>query len=186
MASITTGTVSSLFILTPDTFYNFAGDGFSASGVLVSFGIDEVFTTGIVHLGMGGSNSTATIGDLTCDGRFPASAPADCHYPQDPLGNFHADNGSLDLHSTPLPFPPPSVISATFIEPFTATGSLVIGDGLDLTGQGILEVTWCPTCSTFLNVHYTFTVDEPSSWGLMLAAIAALLIGRFWRAFGQR
>jgi hypothetical protein len=185
MAVIETGFVGDIIQPPQDLSYNFAGDGFSAKGIQVG-GSDlaEVFTTGDVHLLMEYPNSTVTLGNLTCQSSPPAAAPADCHYTTGPFGQVNAINGSLELHSDPVPVPPPGT---TFTEPFTATGSLVIGDGLDLTGQGTVSVSRCPTCFSLedTEVRYTFTVDEPSSWGLMLAAIAALVIGRFWRAVNK-
>jgi hypothetical protein len=189
MAVIETGFVGDIIQPPQDLGYNFAGDGFSAQGFQVG-GSDlaEVFTTGIVHLFMGQPNSLATLGNLTCYTQLDLNNPPECHYAKSPFGQFFGTNGSLELHSDPVPVPPVPPPGTTFTEAFTATGSLVIGDGLDLTGQGLLVVTSRQDMFGFQDTHisYIFTVDEPSSWALMLAAIAALVIGRFWRAFGQR
>src|SRR5262245_8734058 len=183
MALIETGTIEGTQ-LTFDIGYNFAGDGFSAVGTQVGLGnVSGVFSGNVLVLIPGAGPATVTSGNLTCQSVAPLFNAPGCYIPGPGGSPIPVFGGTLELHNTPFQQPPPDVISATFTLPFTATGHLGIGGGLDLTGQGILEVTWCPTCSVSLpqtpQVHYTFVADEPSSWGLMLAAVAALVIGRF-------
>jgi len=187
MALIETGRVTgNLIPFDFDIGYDFAGDGFSAQGTdLGNQSIGGVFHDGLVPVSFSGPFyvQSVTVGNSFCP---PAAA-----------GITSTFCGNILLHNAPFSVsipPPDQATSIVVTEPFTASGHLNPGGGLDIAGQGFLTFTYtspgCPgfPCSglreSFL---YTFTtVDEPSSWSLMIAAVAALVIGRFWRAFGWR
>jgi hypothetical protein len=172
--TITEGTVSAQ-ATDFDISYNFGGDGFSVQGVDLGRGFPaNVYTTGVIDVLFSG-NTTITVNGLTCLGFISGNPPA-CH-----TGVAPSFLGSMTLTNPPIPGPPPvSDIPVIDYAPFTATGHLVQGDGPDLVGQGILEVTYCAGrgCPTLAvpNVRYTFSVPEPPPLVLSLLAFGLLSV----------
>jgi hypothetical protein len=173
---ITQGEIVSIEVAT-DTFLSFAGDGFAADAVCL--GCNTV-TAGDLSSGRALVSGTATltgvrVGALTCDALM------------DDCGAF------LQLTNTPIPTPDDPITERTVrLAPFTAIGQLFVsGETFDVVGRGIVGATWCPQggCGPggnfpFLNVGYTFSVDEPPTLLLVVASfgvLGALVSARFLR-----
>ena len=157
--TVTQGSLSNI-LLTGDAFFSFAGDGFSGSAVRVGGQPQafDAFTTGVTGLGLS-EFSAVMVGGSSCLANTPLSSPC----------------GAFAFHSRPLAAAPPGWpfdVPFTDSAPFTAAGHLNVGTGFDVQGWGTVEGTFCPLCTSIVNstnVRYTFSVDEPSTFVVLLA-----------------
>src|SRR5438067_1208262 len=121
--TITEGRVINVLIL-GDTFFEFAGDGFSASGIRVGGQgqVLQAFSTGVAGVGFV-ENSSVSVGGMSCIANTAQSLPC----------------GGITLASQPLTLPPagwPANVPFTDSALFTATGHLNVGEGFDVQGWG--------------------------------------------------
>jgi hypothetical protein len=170
--TITEGSVLNVLSL-GDTFFDFAGDGFSASGVRAG-GQDQVlqaFSTGIAGVGFV-ENSVVSVGGVSCIADNALSPSC----------------GFITLNSRPLTLPPagwPATVPFTDSALFTASGHLNVGEDFDIQGWGTVVGTFCPLCENgnSTNVRYTFSVPEPSTFYLVAGGLMVLLSKRGERIF---
>jgi hypothetical protein len=179
---ITGGEMTNLLIADGDTFYSFGGNGFAADGV--------VFSGGLFNDLSGGQNSFSF--DASCCGavtllRVGALECSSLDFPPPSGGEC---GGSMELTNTPTPPLDTSAAFDTHSAPFTTIGQLHVGgETFDVVGRGIAEATWCRDCGFFpgqsnQTVRYTFSVDEPPTLLLVVAAfgmLGALFSVRFLR-----
>jgi hypothetical protein len=178
-----TATDGFISLFPSDRFADFSGEGFSVH-MISPFGEPPfpVFGAGIVSIATGFDAFGGGSIDVQVDG-------ASCTAPVPSLGC-----GMMTLTSPRLQLPPadwPPGVNFVATAPFTAAGFLNVGGGFDFVGQGFVEgVPFCfndqAPCGAFgfsegSVLHYTFSVSEPPTLVLVVAAL-----GVFGVLFGVR
>jgi hypothetical protein len=163
MLTITDGEI---FVGGLDTVGFFSGDGFEVS-------IQRPFTSAGFPGPIFGPASITVL--LNGGGASVDGSTLNCIDP------FSLDCGQITLFTSqglpPLPDDWPRDLTFVSTAPFIAMGHLGVSDGFDLVGQGVLVGTiWCGLDCSYPSpsLRYEFSVPEPSTLLLLVAALVSL------------